>query len=84
MCDADVLIHVVDITGRADRDGNAITIDGEKGSSPNEDAQWIREELHRWIYGNIKAKWASVCRKGKEKTEARVAALFTGNSKNSK
>jgi ribosome-binding ATPase YchF (GTP1/OBG family) len=69
LCDADVLVHVVDVTGQADRDGNAVVsapIDAQqapsedKGSSPMEDAEWIREELHRWIYGNVRAKWNSV------------------------
>lgn len=85
LCDADVLVHVVDVTGQADRDGNtvitstALTTDDhdkhsvssstgsavlaggeDKGSSPMEDAEWIREELHRWIYGNVRAKWNSV------------------------
>jgi len=72
VCDADVLVHVVDVTGQADRDGNAIiaaaTADSDaplpagedKGSSPMEDAEWIREELHRWIYGNVRGKWNSV------------------------
>lgn len=73
LCDADVLVHVVDVTGRADKDGNAVFSaeampgqDGdveqreEKGSSPMEDAAWIREELHRWIHGNVRGKWASV------------------------
>lgn len=73
LCDADVLVHVVDVTGQADRDGNAIiaaaTADStdtplpageDKGSSPMEDAEWIREELHRWIYGNVRGKWNSV------------------------
>ena len=109
LCDADVLVHVVDATGRSDRDGNALG-GGESGgdqdpdpapdytvcvylsicpyvimfvsvclsvcfqlfhpqsiltlplfdvvlcgpgSSPSEDAQWIREELHRWIHGTV-------------------------------
>jgi ribosome-binding ATPase YchF (GTP1/OBG family) len=72
LCDADVLVHVVDVTGRADKDGNAVFSEGhsvdagvdggreEKGSSPSEDAEWIREELHRWIHGNVRGKWASV------------------------
>jgi hypothetical protein len=47
LCDADVLVHVVDATGRSDRDGN-ILLEGEAGSSPIEDSEWIREELHRW------------------------------------
>ena len=77
LCDADVLVHVVDVTGQADRDGNAVvstpelipsqsdsTSEGvvvqDKGSTPMEDAEWIREELHRWIYGNVRGKWNSV------------------------
>jgi ribosome-binding ATPase YchF (GTP1/OBG family) len=72
LCDADVLVHVVDVTGRADKDGNAVFSEEpaigvgaderreEKGSSPSEDAEWIREELHRWIHGNVRGKWASV------------------------
>jgi ribosome-binding ATPase YchF (GTP1/OBG family) len=72
LCDADVLVHVVDVTGRADKDGNAVfseesavgtgaeEVREEKGSSPMEDAEWIREELHRWIHGNVRGKWASV------------------------
>jgi ribosome-binding ATPase YchF (GTP1/OBG family) len=44
-----VFVHVVDATGRSDRDGNVLSA-GERGSSPSEDAQWIREELHRWVY----------------------------------
>eukprot|EP01034_Spumella_vulgaris_P031881 gene31881-39384_t len=70
LCDADVLVHVVDVTGQADRDGNTVitaSVDNvpvsrgdDTGSSPMEDAEWIREELHRWIYGNVRAKWNSV------------------------
>ena len=40
--DADVLIHVVDATGNADKDGNIVA---EKGSSPIEDCQWIRKGI---------------------------------------
>lgn len=77
LCDADVLIHVVDASGQSDRDGNIIEggIEGQR-SSPLEDAQWVREELHRWIHGNVFAKWSSVGRK--TKTGDRVAALFSG------
>ena len=45
LCDADVLVHVVDATGRSDRDGNILLLEGETGSSPIEDSEWIREEL---------------------------------------
>lgn len=132
LCDADVLVHVVDVTGQADRDGNAVThhhhhhhvsssgdrdrgicsnsigsggvssdsssdvqahddtaaSTAERGSNPIEDAEWIREELHRWIYGNIRAKWDSVVSKKNkhhqhnahrhEQCAQRVYQLFTG------
>lgn len=99
LCDADVLVHVVDATGKADRDGNSVIndiIDDEQSteaiitelkdskrinSSPTEDAEWIREELHRWIYGNVKGKWHSVVRiktMSKDKVSSRVHALFSG------
>ena len=102
LCDADVLVHVVDATGRSDKDGNVFIIDDNKSaalvggsfqeellpptvySSPSEDAQWIREELHRWIYGNVKAKWPSVIRLLKSRvvekvsTAHRIFQLFSG------
>lgn len=78
LCDADVLIHVVDVTGKSDKDGNILgdADDDPMRSSPMEDAKWIREELHRWIHGNVSAKWSSVGRK--DKSGVRVTALFSG------
>ena len=98
LCDADVLVHVIDATGRSDVDGNilvtspldppitstpaiSVTADSSTSttngnglsSSPSKDAQWIREELHRWIFNNVKAKWNSVCRKG-------LKTVFHGNN----
>jgi ribosome-binding ATPase YchF (GTP1/OBG family) len=98
LCDADVLIHVVDATGKSDKDGNVIHIarlakssgpadpsgssctddDNHGLSSPSEDCKWVREELHRWIHGNVKVKWASVTRKSKDKHIDRIVALFSG------
>lgn len=98
LCDADVLIHVVDSTGQSDREGNIIVdlhdtnnkelVDdkasklsnsiGMKASSPMEDSKWIREELHRWISGNIRAKWRSVYRRSSEKSRSRLLELFSG------
>jgi ribosome-binding ATPase YchF (GTP1/OBG family) len=42
LCDADVLVHVVDATGRSDKDGNIIE-EGVEGlcSSPSDDAKWL-------------------------------------------
>lgn len=80
LCDADVLVHVVDATGQSDKDGNILhdSDDTKQFSNPSEDAEWIRQELHRWIYNNVKAKWESVYRKGNKGGMSRVLALFSG------
>jgi ribosome-binding ATPase len=80
LCDADVLVHVVDATGQSDKDGNILhaSDDSKQLSNPSEDAEWIRQELHRWIFNNVKAKWDSVFRKGTKGGMSRVLALFSG------
>ena len=89
LTDADVLIHVVDASGTADTEGNALGyVEGEGGDSINEksgagshpldDLSWIRNELLEWVYANITAKWESVSRKGTE----RLIGLFSGYRQN--
>jgi len=83
LCDADVLIHVVDVSGSSDRNGVAVMDDLQSASSAEEDIKWVREELHRWIFGNVIAKWRGVVRASRDKTsdraaEARLVALLTG------
>ena len=91
LTDADVLIHVMDGSGTADTEGNALgyveseegdnTCSNEKsgaGSHPLEDLSWIRNELLEWVYANITAKWESVSRKGIE----RLIGLFSGYRQN--
>ena len=56
--------------------GNAV-LEAENGSNPMEDANWIREELHRWIYGNVRAKWPSVIKLGGSPLH-RLVQLFSG------
>jgi ribosome-binding ATPase YchF (GTP1/OBG family)/predicted esterase len=36
-------------------------------SGPVGDVRWVREEIHRWIYNNLKAKWPSVVRGGPDR-----------------
>ena len=81
LCDADVLVHVVDASGRSDREGvdhsggDADAANGANGGAfdPGDDVQWVREELHHWIFGNARRKWSSVRRKPE-----RFRELFTG------
>ena len=58
LVDCDVLIHVVDASGRSTKDGNIL----QSGSVQNaeEDAKWVRLEIHRWIADNVEAKMESV------------------------
>ncbi len=59
LCDADVLIHVLDASGCSDKEGRILA---DVQGDPAEDVAWVREEIHRWIYNNVRAKWRSVCR----------------------
>lgn len=78
LTDADVLIHVLDISGKSDIDGNIIECDVGNPNNAETDYYWIRTEVHRWIVGNIKSKWNSVCRKNVKNVANRVYELFSG------
>jgi ribosome-binding ATPase YchF (GTP1/OBG family) len=80
--DADVLVHIVDVSGETDAEGRSVAFVGPDakaavaisgGSNPADDVGWIRSELHRWVYDNVKAKWAPVRRKPEK-----LASLFSG------
>eukprot|EP00124_Ichthyophonus_hoferi_P003564 Ihof_evm1s315 gene=Ihof_evmTU1s315 len=70
LCDADVLIHVVDVSGTTDKEGGAVE---EGAGDPASDINWVREEIHRWIYNNVKAKWYCIQRRPEKLLE-----MFTG------
>ena len=70
LVDADVLIHVVDASGRSDREG----VEGGEGSGdPLDDVMWVRDEIHGWIFTNVRRKWATIKRR-----PAKLAAMFSG------
>eukprot|EP00927_Polykrikos_kofoidii_P031627 TRINITY_DN27174_c0_g1_i1.p1 TRINITY_DN27174_c0_g1~~TRINITY_DN27174_c0_g1_i1.p1 ORF type:complete len:985 (-),score=186.35 TRINITY_DN27174_c0_g1_i1:68-3022(-) len=71
LVEADSLIHVVDASGRSDRDGvdqgagASNASQAEKGgvaspSDPLDEVSWVRREIHLWIFCNIRAKWDTV------------------------
>lgn len=70
LCDADVLVHVVDGAGATEADG-AGCAPGQ--GSVLEDLAWVRAEIHFWIYDNIVAKWVSIIR-----TPEKLRTMFTG------
>ena len=80
LCDADVLIHVMDASGTADTEGNAVGFEEDgmtpssTASNPMNDLAWIRNELIEWVYTNLMVKWDTIRRKGRSKLEA----MFNG------
>jgi len=75
LVDCDVLIHVVDATGKSDKDGNIV--EQESMGNADDDAEWVRWEIHRWIYDNVQAKMESV---RAHSPAARFCALLSGYS----
>ena len=81
LCDADFLLHIVDGSGESDKNGVQVLQNDGSASNPKEDVEWVREELHRWIHGNIMDKWRSVIRAAKNSPSAaenRIFELFSG------
>eukprot|EP00730_Choanoeca_flexa_P002863 TRINITY_DN11210_c0_g1_i3.p1 TRINITY_DN11210_c0_g1~~TRINITY_DN11210_c0_g1_i3.p1 ORF type:complete len:868 (+),score=173.75 TRINITY_DN11210_c0_g1_i3:92-2695(+) len=70
LCDADVLVHIVDASGKSDKEG---VTSNETSGDPCDDIQWVREELHRWIYNNVRHKWAGAARR-----EKKFYGMFSG------
>ncbi|KAJ7333894.1 hypothetical protein OS493_015987 [Desmophyllum pertusum] len=68
LLDADVLVHVIDLSGQTDEDGKPTT-----EYDPRRDVEWIQQELHRWIYDNIMDKWDAIIKK-----PTKLCDMFTG------
>lgn len=68
LLDADVLIHVIDLSGQTDETGKPTT-----EYDLTRDVGWIQQELHSWIYDNIMDKWDSIVKK-----PAKLFDMFTG------
>eukprot|EP00759_Apiculatamorpha_spiralis_P041924 PhF_6_TR40344/c0_g1_i1/m.60004/K06942/ychF; ribosome-binding ATPase len=72
LCDADVLIHVVDGSGCTNAQGEE---DGTTSGDPVGEVRWVRDEIHSWIYDNLVEKWTSVV---KHNSEKRLGELMSG------
>jgi len=56
--EADVLVHVLDVSGRTDEQGNQTT-----GYDPCFDVRFLQEEIELWLYGIIGKNWKTFSRK---------------------
>lgn len=70
LCDADVLIHVVDGAGATDADGTPCP-PGQ--GTATEDIAWVRAEVQCWIYDNLCAKWDTIRR-----FPSKLLVMFSG------
>uniref|UniRef100_A0A6S8DYZ3 OBG-type G domain-containing protein n=1 Tax=Aureoumbra lagunensis TaxID=44058 RepID=A0A6S8DYZ3_9STRA len=80
LCDTDALLHVVDASGETDENGEQRSAD-IGSQNLRDEVIWVREELHRWIVGNVAAKFNSVVRLAKhsiELAQERLRSLFGG------
>ncbi|KXL41749.1 MAG: hypothetical protein FE78DRAFT_35031 [Acidomyces sp. 'richmondensis'] len=77
---ADALIHVVDVSGTTDAEGKAT-----RGYDPSVDVAWLREEIVRWVLGNLREKWGGVKRRHvavKASTVETLRGQFSGYGAN--
>nr|CCD13766.1 unnamed protein product [Trypanosoma congolense IL3000] len=70
LCDANVLVHVVDGAAATQADGSAC-VPGT--GSTRDDITWVRGELHSWIYDNLRFQWGGIIRKPQK-----IRTMFTG------
>jgi ribosome-binding ATPase YchF (GTP1/OBG family)/predicted esterase len=70
LCDASVLVHIVDGSGTSTVNGEH---DPDNASSPVQDIRWIRHEIHSWIFDNVRSKWEIIA-----KRPVKFLAMFSG------
>jgi hypothetical protein len=78
---ADALIHVVDVSGTTDAEGKST-----RGYDPSVDIAWLRDEIVRWVLGNLQQKWGGVKRRHvavKSSTVETLQGQFSGYGANS-
>ncbi|KAJ3306264.1 hypothetical protein HDV03_000184 [Kappamyces sp. JEL0829] len=58
LCAATCLVHVVDVSGTTDANGKETV-----GYDPINDIDWLRSEIHSWIFHNLYSRWPTIVRK---------------------
>eukprot|EP00388_Colpodella_angusta_P014914 GDKJ01037130.1.p1 GENE.GDKJ01037130.1~~GDKJ01037130.1.p1 ORF type:complete len:431 (-),score=93.56 GDKJ01037130.1:48-1286(-) len=69
---ADVLIHVIDISGTTNHKGETTT-----GYDPSNDHEWLLLELTMWISKNLWGRWSNIARRH-QAVKATLAETMTG------
>ena len=55
LCGADVLIHIIDVSGTTNEKGEATV-----GFDPVNDVDWLIGELNAWVFANLWPKWPAM------------------------
>lgn len=77
--EADVFIHIVDISGKTDKEGKILPED--QNHDPCEDVLFLEKELDKWFYNILMKVWKTFARKNeieKTKFSEAVAKQFSG------
>jgi len=78
---ADLFIHIVDLSGTTDSEGKLLDSNSKKNYSPIEDVKFLEEELNKWYYNILIKVWKSFARKSEIeniKFSKAVAKQFSG------
>ncbi|MFQ5951255.1 MAG: redox-regulated ATPase YchF [Candidatus Geothermarchaeales archaeon] len=70
---ADVLIHIVDISGGTDLEGNPVAAGSH---DPAEDIEFLTHELIRWFQGIIERDWSRLVHRTRQEKVAVSEALY--------
>jgi ribosome-binding ATPase YchF (GTP1/OBG family) len=71
---ADALIHIVDVAGATDEEGNSCK---PGARDPVEDVEFLDYEIAMWMVGIIKKDWGKICQRV-ENTRTSLAELLLG------
>ena len=55
---AQILIHILDVSGRTNAKGEQT-----EGYNPIDDATWLEDEIHQWVFNNLWERWDNIVRK---------------------
>jgi len=78
---ADVFIHIVDMSGTTDSEGKTLDEDKIGSHGPEQDIEFLEKELDLWYYNIFVKVWKSFSRKSeqeKQKFTEAVAKQFSG------
>ncbi|RLN90816.1 hypothetical protein BBJ28_00011287 [Nothophytophthora sp. Chile5] len=69
---AQVLMHIIDVSGRTNEKGEET-----EGYDPINDADWLTQEIHQWVFANLWKRWGSIARRHKA-TKSSLQSTFIG------